>query len=151
MNKSQVKNSKKLNPVHFNTGKKHTKEAKLKMSIAQKGKSFTEEHKKNLSEAHKGKLISEESKRKMSASKINYIPWNKDKPFMQKENHPLWGKHHSEETCLKMSQNHADFSGSNHPNWNNGSHFLPYCHKFNKKLKEVVRQRDNNQCQNPLR
>lgn len=31
------------------------------------------------------------------------------------KNHPMYGKHHSEETRKKMSENHADFNGKNHP------------------------------------
>ena len=34
-----------------------------------------------------------------------------------------------------------------HPAWNGGSSFLPYCTKFNHKLKEAIRNRDNRTCQ----
>lgn len=36
------------------------------------------------------------------------------------ENHPRYGKHHSEETRQKMRENHADFSGKNHPRYGKG-------------------------------
>jgi group I intron endonuclease len=36
------------------------------------------------------------------------------------ENHPMYGKHHSEETKQKMSENHADFSGENNPRYGKG-------------------------------
>lgn len=36
-------------------------------------------------------------------------------------NNPFYGKHHSDETKIKMSKNHSDFSGKNHPMW--GKHF----------------------------
>jgi hypothetical protein len=51
-------------------GKKHTKEAKEKMSKAKIGKSNTSLRGKNLSEDHKKKL---------KIAKIGYIPWNKGK------------------------------------------------------------------------
>ena len=31
-------------------------------------------------------------------------PWNKNKPFLSKDKHPLWGKHHTLETKLKISK-----------------------------------------------
>jgi len=34
-------------------------------------------------------------------------------PEMKGENHPLYGKHHSEKSRQKISENHADFSGEN--------------------------------------
>ena len=32
------------------------------------------------------------------------IPWNKNKPHMQKENNPFWGKTHTNETKLRISE-----------------------------------------------
>jgi hypothetical protein len=45
------------------------------------------------------------------------IPWNKDKkcPQLSGENHPMYGKHHTEESIEKMKENHADFKGENNP------------------------------------
>jgi hypothetical protein len=37
-------------------------------------------------------------------------------------------------------------SGKNHPNWNNGSSFLPYCPEFNDKIKELVRDAYDRKC-----
>jgi len=57
----------KLRQLH--TGKKHTEETKLKMSLAQKGISkgpFTESHREAISKAHFGKKLSEETKQKIS-------------------------------------------------------------------------------------
>ena len=51
----------------------------------------------------------------------------------------MTGKHHDSAWFARMS-------GANHPNWCGGISFLPYCHKFNNKLKEAVRQRDNYIC-----
>ncbi len=38
-------------------------------------------------------------------------------------------------------------SGERHPNWKGGISFLPYCLKFNRRLKEAVKERDNHTCQ----
>lgn len=87
-------------------GKKHTDEAKKKISLARKGKKlseetkqrmrkpkkpFSEEHKRNLSLAHMGFIPSDETRRKISLA-------------FKGENHPFYGKHLSEETKLKISK-----------------------------------------------
>jgi group I intron endonuclease len=96
-----------------NTGKKRTDETKMKMSIWQKGVPKSEETKRKLSEAHKGRIPpnkgiktgkpawnrgispSEESRQKMSDS---------HKGKQTGANHPLFGKHHSEETKRKIGE-----------------------------------------------
>ena len=53
----------------FRTGRKHTEEAKAKMSVAQKKNSkgpFTESHREAIRKAHLGKKLSEETKQKIS-------------------------------------------------------------------------------------
>jgi len=81
----------------INTGKKHTEEAKKKMSLAQKlRKPTSKETRKKLSLAHIGNKIwlgkkhSEESKKKMSK--------------IMKGNKNWLGKKHTEETKKKMSE-----------------------------------------------
>ena len=114
-----------------NTGKKHTEEARKKMSEAttsdaarrkmseamkgrvpwNKGKKHTEEAKKKMSEAHKGqvpwikgKKHSEETKKKMKGQ----VPWNKGKKHTEehkkKLSEALKGMKHSEETRKKISE-----------------------------------------------
>lgn len=46
-----------------------------------------------------------------------------------------WKKNRSERMC-----------GSNHPNWQGGISFLPYCKKFNKQLRESVREQYGYKC-----
>lgn len=77
----KISNAKKGNTNML--GKSLSKEAKLKISLANTGKKHSEESKKKMSEFRKGKIISEETKLKMSIS-------GKDRVF-------------SEETKLKMS------------------------------------------------
>lgn len=49
---------------------------------------------------------SEETRQKISNARIGKYGG---------KNHPMYGKHHSEETKQKMIDNHADFGGKNHP------------------------------------
>lgn len=107
-------------------GKKHSVESRKKMSEAQKrnptrywlGKKQTEETKRKQSEAHTG------------------------------ENHHFFGKKLSEEHIKKMSESHIGIQAEEkHPLWKGGISFKPYCYKFNRALKERVRNRDNRTCQ----
>lgn len=41
----------------------------------------------------------------------------------------------------------VDRTGSNNGRWKGGKSYGPYCHKFNEKLKEAIRKRDNYTCQ----
>ena len=68
--------------THFGP-KNHTEETKAKMSAVKLGKKFTEEHKRRISEANKGKK------------------------YDCKEDHPWWGRNHSEEARKKMSESIA--------------------------------------------
>ncbi len=127
-----------------------------------KGKKTSEKTKKKQSESHKGlqcgknnsffgKKHTKETKQKMREAKSG-------------ENHPNWGKHRSEETKQKIREansgkqhteeskqkirkNRPNMSGENAPNWRGGKSFEPYCIKFNKELKERIRERDNRICQ----
>ncbi len=64
------------------------------------------------------------------------------------KNNPMYGKHHSQETRIKMSERKKlNYLGKNNPNWHGGMSFLPYSPEFNEQLKEEIRQRDNFKCQ----
>ena len=79
--------------THFGP-KNHSEETKAKMRAAKIGKKFTEEHKRKLSESNKGKH--------------NHT----------KENHPLWGKKHSEDTRKKIADaNRIKSLGENNARW----------------------------------
>lgn len=58
-------------------GQKHSKEARLKMSMARKGIPKTLEHRIKIGLANKGKKRSVETCRRISESKRGSIPWNK--------------------------------------------------------------------------
>ena len=70
-------------------GKKHTKEAREKMSKALKGKPFSKEHRENISKSRIGMKLSEETKKKISENHRN----------VSGENNPMYGitgeNHHS--------------------------------------------------------
>lgn len=50
----------------------------------------------------------------------NATECGKPNPRMKGENHPLYGKGHSEESRRKISDNHADVSGKKNPNYGKG-------------------------------
>ena len=100
-------------------GKKHSEESKEKMSDSLKGNKY------NLGNKH-----SEETKRKMSEAKKGLKCYWFDKKF-------------SEESKHKMSESKK---GKKHPNWQGGISFEPYCSRFNKELKEKIRNEYNRKC-----
>jgi group I intron endonuclease len=73
-------------------GSEWSEESREKLSNTMKGRKFTEVHKKRIGDAHRGKIVSKETKKKMSESKTGI-------------NHPMYGRHHSEETKQKMVEN----------------------------------------------
>lgn len=54
--------------------------------------------------------------------------------------------------CLKTEESKQKIGrsrkGKLHPLYIDGRSFRPYCEKFNRKLKEAVKERDNHVCQN---
>ena len=59
------------------------------------GQKLTEEWKENIGKAHRGRIFSEEHRKKLKESNLG-------KPGMVGENHPMYGRSHSEETKEKM-------------------------------------------------
>ena len=112
-----------------------------------KGTHHTEESKQKNSEAHKGIPHSEESKQKNSNAQKGKIPWNKGIPaseeHRQKNSKSQKGILKSKEHNQKNSD--AQKGNKNH-NWKGGISYLPYCPKFNKKLKEEVRNKFGRKC-----
>lgn len=79
-------------------------------------------------EWHTGIKHTNQTKVKMSQSRVGRIILDKTKKKISDNK--------------KISQ-----FGDKNPSWNGGSSFEPYCHKFNEKLKERIRDRDNRTCQ----
>jgi len=111
--------------------------------------------------------ISKRRKELHGAGKL--VPHNKGKPFLVGEKNPMYGKenkwgHHtekakemisiknlgkkiSEESKKKMSlARKGKYALDKHPQWQGGLSFEPYGIEFNKKLKRLVRKRDNQVC-----
>lgn len=58
------------------------------------------------------------------------------------------GKHHTEVMRIKLSESHRNqFCGELNANWRGGSSLELYTREFNRQLKELIRDRDNYQCQ----
>lgn len=113
-------------------GRKHSEETKQKMRLARAKQVFSEETRQKISEANTGKKASEEQRQKCSERMMG--------------NTYSKGIKHSEETKKKWSETRT---GELNSNWKGGIAYLPYCFKFNKVLKEKIRERDNYQCQMP--
>lgn len=110
-----------------------------------------------------GKPHSDKAKRKMSASHKGKIPWNKGKSGLQvawnkglKGQAVPWNKGItgyktqpcSDETRKKISKSHIGIcTGEKSHFWKGGVSFEPYCPKFNNRLRERIRIRDNRTCQ----
>lgn len=108
----------------------------------------TEEHRRNNSKSNTGKIFSEEHKQKIS---LNHADFSKDKNGRWKGGRPkckICGEKVSgyyNTFCQKCYDENR--YGVNNKNWKGGISFLPYCLKFNSKLKESIRNRDNYICQ----
>lgn len=82
--------------------------------------------------------------------KKGLIPWNKgktnvySKEVRERMSKSHNGLHRSIETKRKLSKANRM---ENHPQWQGGISFEPYTSEFNIQLKELIRQRDNYQCQ----
>lgn len=154
----------------WNNGIPMSTDAKRKLSEAKMGsvpwnkgvtgyntKPCSNERKEFLSRLNKGnkyclgRVVSDKTKQKMSKSakwvlKTKEHRLNLSKAKMGQPS-PVKGIPKSEDARRNMVLNHADVSGERNPNWRGGISFKPYCDKFNNKLKEIVRDRDNRTCQ----
>lgn len=96
---------KKISELH--KGKHRSDETKHKMSMnnarAMLGKHHTDDARKRISDSHKGETFSDERKLKISERVSNYY---KEHPeaIRSGDNHPMHGKHHTEESKKKMSE-----------------------------------------------
>lgn len=64
----------------------------------------------------------EDSLRDLGHRLTNMIPCGTPNPRMKGAKHPLYGKGHTLESRGKISENHADVSGSRNPNYGKGLH-----------------------------
>lgn len=136
----------------INNGRVRSKETRDKISLSKKGcishrkgktmvqeygKKKAQEYIKKMSEAHKGYKMPEIQKRKISNSvkREKYLSYWK-------------GKKMSKESNLKRSKTlKGKYIGELSNSWKGGKSFEEYGIMFNKKLKEIVRSRDEYKCQ----
>jgi len=121
--------------------------------IEGEGWRHTEETKIKMAAAKRGKTQSEESNKKRSATlKANppmlgkhHTPASIEKMILAKKGKPSKriGYKHSEETLIKMRE---VCKGEKSCRWKGGISYLPYCPKFNRKLKEEVRNKYKRKC-----
>lgn len=123
-------------------GKKLSDHSKELISIALKGKPKSATHRENIrkntprGESHCmfGKHPSEETLKKLRVSH-------------KKEKNWAFGKTFSKEYRDKLSKSHIGLQvGDKNGKWKGGTSFLPYCPKFNEKLKQNVRDFFGNKC-----
>lgn len=143
------------------TGRKHSEESKKKMSESRKKRNFTFRHTEEakekirlavlgrvvtwgskISESRKGNVvISEEQRKRISETLKAHYAANPN---------PFKGKTHAEASKQKMREaNLGRFRGKNGPNWRGGINSLPYDTEWTRWLKEKIKDRDGNTCQNP--
>jgi hypothetical protein len=126
-------------------GKHPSEEAKRKMSEFQRSKPPDSiETREKKSAALKGIPKSADHKRKLSEANIKNA--NSDGYI-----NSFYGKKHKKETKEKLSEfaTKRFANKENCTNWQGGISYEPYDINFNDKLKNKIRNRDNNTCQNP--
>lgn len=142
------------------SGWNHSEEAKNKMSLARlgvtsprKGVKLSESTKQKLRESKLGSKLSEETKSKIKES----VHKTYSNPVIRKKcGHPqiISEKHKAAVkkfmlTAWKNPEFKEKLIGKNANNWQGGKSFEPYSAAFNNQLKNYIRIRDNNKCQNP--
>ena len=122
---SEIKTGKKIpclqGDKHYMFGKHHSEEIRKKISTAKKGKMTGEENPCFGRTGEKHPMFGK--KRPDITSRMKGNIWNKGKhptdetrkkmsenhPDVSGEKHPMWGKHHTEETLIKMRKKHKTY------------------------------------------
>jgi hypothetical protein len=114
-------------------GRKHSADAKKKISLSKLGRKLSPDHCRKLSEVRKGIQFSDEHKLRIS--------------------HALTGMKRTPEWIEKQRVSLLTGGKLRHgaqcPSWRGGVSFLPYGSDWTKQLKRSIKTRDNHQCQNP--
>jgi ribosomal protein L31 len=110
-------------------GKHHSKKSNEKNRIAHLGRHHTARARKKISIAMRGKNNPMFGRKRPDTSEMN-----KTEEIRKKR------------SASKIGKKRPDISGENHPRWNGGVSFLPYCEKFNRRFKRRVRAFQHNRC-----
>lgn len=89
-----------------------------------------------------------ESRKKIQGKNNVIFGKHRSEEFKRKnrERQPYFGKHLPEEHKQKMIKNQPYRCGEDASNWQGGKSFEPYCHKFNRRKKEEIRNQYNRKC-----
>lgn len=103
-----------------------SEEIRKKISERQKGKVLSEETRRKISESNRGKVRTEEQRQNIAKGQLGHtLPEEAKKSISEKakerlkdkENHPLYGKKHSEESIKKMSEAHKGNTATKGRKW----------------------------------
>ena len=146
---------KELSNFTFKKKRKHSEETKKKISLALKGRTLSDEHKRRISEnkdrarkisiTNKGRKFSEIHKKNI---RLNHHD-------VKGEKNPMYGKHHSNETMMKISKKRKEWHRKNpdgqreenNPSWKGGISWEKYGKLFDERLKEIIRKKYDYKCQ----
>lgn len=130
-------------------GKTHSDSTKERLSTQRIGKKHTLEARQNMSKARKGKPIHSEKEKKRRSKIFSGV--NNPMYGRKGELSPAYGRVVSEETKKKLSLVlKGKMLGESNPNWRGGVSYEPYCPIWSDKGYKVgIRERDDNNCQNP--
>lgn len=162
----------KIRKAHL--GKPLSEKHKRKISDSNMGKTISDETKRKIVETRRNNdsyRCTKETRKKISQSKIGCITWNKGikcgsrseetklkisksmrklfeegklEPYNKNTNlSGMKGRHHTDKAKKKLSM----YCGERSSAWRGGVSFEPYGLKFSKKLKEQIRKKDNQICQ----
>lgn len=120
--------------VEYNIKRRTIKEAT-------KGLKNSEEHNKKIAEAKRNTHLSEETKEKLRLANLNKKASEKTKAKMSKTRK---GRRIMTDEHYKMLS--KKFSGPGGSNWRGGSSYQGYCPKFNRVLKEQIRDEFGRAC-----
>ena len=138
-------------------------QSRIKISMALKGKPKTPEHTEKVRLANStpearllhrnarlGKKASESTKAKLrllKAGNQNMLGKRHSLVTRKKMSNARIGTKCSEETRIRISHGGiGKHNGDKNPAWKGGVAYLPYCHKFNRKFKDRVRNFFGNVC-----
>lgn len=125
-------------------GKKQTKEHIEKGRLSKLGLKRSLETRRKLSIASKGRFKGLSYENRFGKEKAQILKQKLSDNAKINPNYGLKGKHHSEETRMKISLNHK---GEKSNTWRGGISFKPYPTFWNTIYKQKILKRDNYTCQ----